>query len=170
MMRPMVLEFPDDPAVAYLDRQYMLGSDLLVAPVFSDDGQVDYYVPAGRWTNILDGTVVEGPRWVRETHDVFSLPLLAREGSALAVQPDRADTEGDLLAGAHLRLFQPVPGTVSRHTFPRSFAAGAPAVEFVVETSDSQVQVTASDADLEWSVELAGTVYTAQSGVVRAAR
>ena len=38
MMRPMVLEFPDDPAAAHLDRQYMLGDDLLVAPVFSADG------------------------------------------------------------------------------------------------------------------------------------
>src|SRR3954452_14751239 len=32
VLRPMVLEFPDDPAVAHLDRQYMLGPDLLVAP------------------------------------------------------------------------------------------------------------------------------------------
>ncbi|MCH3075637.1 alpha-xylosidase, partial [Listeria monocytogenes] len=27
VMRPLILEFPDDPAVAYLDRQYMLGAD-----------------------------------------------------------------------------------------------------------------------------------------------
>ncbi len=40
MMRPMALEFPDDPAVAYLDRQYMLGPDILVAPVMSEDGEV----------------------------------------------------------------------------------------------------------------------------------
>ena len=33
-MRPMALEFPHDPAAEYLDRQYMLGDDLLVAPVF----------------------------------------------------------------------------------------------------------------------------------------
>ncbi|WP_391595509.1 TIM-barrel domain-containing protein [Yersinia aldovae] len=34
VMRAMMLEFPDDPACDYLDRQYMLGDDLLVAPVF----------------------------------------------------------------------------------------------------------------------------------------
>ena len=60
MMRAMVLEFPDDPACDYLDRQYMLGDSLLVAPVFSPDGGVDYYVPDGRWTNFLTGEVVEG--------------------------------------------------------------------------------------------------------------
>ena len=45
----------------------MLGESLLVAPVFSYDGMVDYYLPAGRWTNFLTGQVVEGGRWVRET-------------------------------------------------------------------------------------------------------
>ncbi len=59
VLRAMLLEFPDDPACDTLDRQYMLGDDLLVAPVFSADGVVDYYVPAGRWTNILDGKVIQ---------------------------------------------------------------------------------------------------------------
>ena len=47
VMRAMVLEFPDDPACTTLERQYMLGDDLLVAPVLRDDGDVDYYVPEG---------------------------------------------------------------------------------------------------------------------------
>lgn len=54
VMRAMVLEFPDDPTAAVLDRQYMLGEDLLVAPVFTDDGTVEYYgspAPAGRANN-----------------------------------------------------------------------------------------------------------------------
>ena len=73
-MRPMLLEFPDDPAVTHLDRQYMLG-DLLVAPVFTATGEVDFYLPAGRWTRLLTGEVVEGPGWVRETHGFASVPL-----------------------------------------------------------------------------------------------
>ena len=36
-MRPMVFEFMNDPAVPYLDQQYMLGDALLVAPVFRED-------------------------------------------------------------------------------------------------------------------------------------
>lgn len=35
MLRAMMLEFPDDPACDYLDRQYMLGDSMMVAPVFS---------------------------------------------------------------------------------------------------------------------------------------
>ena len=57
VMRAMHLEFPNDPACDTLDRQYMLGDALLVAPVFSFDGMVDYYVPAGQWTNLLTGEV-----------------------------------------------------------------------------------------------------------------
>jgi alpha-D-xyloside xylohydrolase len=83
MMRAMMLEFPDDPACAFLERQYMLGSDLLVAPVFSPSGEVTYYVPEGEWTQVLSGGTVVGPRWVTEHHDVMSIPLLLRQGAAL---------------------------------------------------------------------------------------
>ena len=55
VMRPMVLEFPDDPGAATVDTQYMLGENLLVAPVFSADGDVDVYVPEGVWTSLLTG-------------------------------------------------------------------------------------------------------------------
>ena len=93
MMRAMVLEFPDDRTCAPLDRQYMLGPDLLVAPVFDDEGDVEFYLPRGRWVGLLDGLAVEGPGWVRQRHDVHSLPLLVRPGSVIALgnRADRPD-------------------------------------------------------------------------------
>ncbi len=95
MMRAMRLEFPDDPGCTYLDRQYMLGDSLLVAPVFSPDGVVDYYVPAGTWTSLLTGETVTGPGWFREKHGVFSLPLLVRPNTLLpwGARDDRPDYE-----------------------------------------------------------------------------
>ena len=47
VLRPMAVEFPDDPACGYLDRQYMLGDRLLVAPVFSASGET-LVLPPGR--------------------------------------------------------------------------------------------------------------------------
>lgn len=93
VLRPMQLEFPDDPAVAYLDRQYMLGPDLLVAPVFSPIGVVQFYLPAGEWTNYLTGETVTGGSWRTETHGFDSLPLYVREGAVLATgaRDDRPD-------------------------------------------------------------------------------
>src|SRR3954462_8919075 len=93
VMRAMVLEFPEDRTCAFLDRQYMLGPDPLVAPVFSDDGDVDVYVPAGEWTDYWTGSPVSGPGWVRQRHDFASLPLLVRPGAVIAVgsRTDRPD-------------------------------------------------------------------------------
>jgi alpha-D-xyloside xylohydrolase len=93
LMRAMLLEFPDDPACDYLDRQYMLGDSLLVAPVFSRDGVASYYLPAGRWTHFLSGEVKEGPGWVCESCDYMSLPLLVRPNAVIAVggRDDRPD-------------------------------------------------------------------------------
>ncbi|HKY54273.1 MAG TPA: alpha-xylosidase, partial [Anaerolineales bacterium] len=84
MLRAMTLEFPDDPTCDYLDQQYMLGDSLLVAPVFHHDGTVSYYVPYGRWTNLLNGNIVEGPGWKHETYDFMNLPLLVRPNSVIA--------------------------------------------------------------------------------------
>ncbi|QFZ20296.1 alpha-xylosidase [Saccharothrix syringae] len=107
MMRAMALEFPDDPACAYLERQYMLGDDLLVAPVFADDGEVSYYVPEGTWTHLLTGAEVTGPRWARDRCDFLTLPLLVRPDTVLPVgavddRPDYDHAEGVTLRAYRL--------------------------------------------------------------------
>ena len=55
--------------------QYMLGSALLVAPVFDPNGQVEYYLPAGEWRHLISGEVAHGPIWRRDIYDYFSLPI-----------------------------------------------------------------------------------------------
>jgi alpha-D-xyloside xylohydrolase len=129
VMRPMQLEFPDDPAAAYLDRQYMLGGDILVAPVFSETGEVEFYLPPGTWTSLLTGDKVEGGRWVRETHGFLSLPLYVRPGAVLpwGARTDRPDY--DYLDGLALRVF---PG-------------GTGAAEVAVTTPDGRSQTFTVD-------------------------
>ena len=93
VMRAMLLEFPEDPACEYLDRQYMLGDRLLVAPVMREDGVVRYYLPQGRWTHLFTGRQAEGGRWLTETYDFMSLPLFVRENTLLPIgsHMDRPD-------------------------------------------------------------------------------
>jgi alpha-D-xyloside xylohydrolase len=133
VMRPMLLEFPDDPASDTLDRQYMLGPSLLVAPVMSFDGVVDYYLPAGRWTDFFSGKVVEGGRWQREQHGYLSLPLLVRPNSILVVgdQDQRNGAGGDpadgRLAGSDIQCpthRQRDCGAVAGRTQAVAIAAG----------------------------------------------
>ena len=78
MMRPMLLAFPEDPTSWFLDQQYMLGPDLLVAPVFNAEGDVTFYLPAGKWRNYFTDEIIEGGRWLTESHGFNSLPLYMR--------------------------------------------------------------------------------------------
>jgi alpha-D-xyloside xylohydrolase len=154
MMRAMVLEFPDDPGCASLERQYMLGGDLLVAPVFSEDGEVSYYVPEGTWTHFTTGEKVTGPRWVRETHDYLSVPLLARPGSVIPV--GSVDDRPDYLWAddVTVRVFEPADGSRTTVRIPR--ADGSAAAEITVAREGSTLRAETSDASLPWGVEVAG--------------
>jgi alpha-D-xyloside xylohydrolase len=105
VLRPMMLEFPGDPACEYLDQQYMLGKDLLVAPVFSENGFVTYYVPAGLWTNFLSGEQVQGPGWVKEQHGFMSLPLLVRPNTIIPVGAQDGRPDYDFVEGVQLQVF-----------------------------------------------------------------
>ena len=104
-MRAMVLEFPEDIPCSDLDRQYMLGESLLVAPVFTESGDVDYYLPEGTWTNFLSNKVVEGGKWQHEVHDFMSLPLMARENSIIAVGADDQNVEYEFGRDLTLHVF-----------------------------------------------------------------
>jgi alpha-D-xyloside xylohydrolase len=154
VMRPMVLEFPDDRAAATVETQYMLGPDLLVAPVFSADGVVDVYVPDGAWTSFLTGEQVVGPRWVREHHGFDSVPLYVRPGAVIPVGARTDRPEYDFADGVLLQVVEPAEGT-TRVLVPRGAEhAGEPAVEFVVERSGDRVEVRAGQAPGPWGIDV----------------
>ncbi|KAL0947165.1 hypothetical protein HGRIS_013292 [Hohenbuehelia grisea] len=89
LMRAMFLEFQDDPTTHHLDRQFMLGPSLLVAPVFVPVGEESvYYLPAGRWTSFFHPErVVQGPSWIRECVPIEDLPVWVRQGTLLCLGP-----------------------------------------------------------------------------------
>lgn len=105
VMRPMVMEFPADKSCDYLERQYMFGKDILVAPILNSDSTVEYYLPAGKWTNIITNEEVIGGRWVREKHSYLTLPIMVRENSLIAFGSNESKTDYDYLDGIELHLF-----------------------------------------------------------------
>jgi alpha-D-xyloside xylohydrolase len=107
MMRAMVMEFPSDRTSEDLDRQYMLGGNLLVAPVFREDNVAECYLPNGKWTHLLTGEVVEGGAWRADTYDYGSLPLFVRENSLLVLGASETQVDYDYLNGLELRAYQP---------------------------------------------------------------
>lgn len=154
VMRPMVLEFPQDPATATVDTQYMLGEKLLVAPVFSSDGEVDVYVPEGTWTSLIDGSRVTGPRWHRQQHDFLSVPLLVRPDSVLPVgaRTDRPDY--DHADGVTLRLFDLADGHDSTTTVGQA--------SFRVTRAGDTITATATGATAAWSIRLGDRTVVAE--------
>jgi len=168
MMRAMFLEFPDDPACAGLDRQYMLGDSLLVAPVFSETGEVEYYLPAGEWTRLLSGERVLGGRWIRERHGYLSLPLLAREGSLVAFGAVDERPDYEWAEGAELRLHALAKGAIARAAVPRlgAPADAEPALAVEVSRSGDTYAVRASGIGGPWSLLVVG----AHSGEAQGAK
>jgi alpha-D-xyloside xylohydrolase len=167
VMRPMIVGFPDDPACGYLERQYLLGDDLLVAPVFSAAGAVEFYVPAGTWTHVVTGETITGPRWVRQTHGFDSVPLYARPGSVIAIgaRDDRPDY--DYADGVTLRVYQPRDGQRTTVVVPTTTGAPAAAFEVTVD-SDAVRVVSEANRPGRWRILLVGgpSVANVEGGAV----
>ncbi|WP_410657399.1 alpha-xylosidase [Amycolatopsis sp. lyj-112] len=144
MMRAMALEFPTDPACAHLERQYMLGDSLLVAPVFSDEGEVTYYVPDGLWTDYFTGEEIQGPRWVTTVCDMLTVPLLVRPNTVLPLGAVDDRPDYDYAEGATLRLYRLEDGARITTTVGDS--------TFHTRREGDSVHVDAESAPRTWQV------------------
>ncbi len=154
MLRAMVLEFPDDPACDYLDQQYMLGDSLLVAPVFSRDGVVNYYVPDGKWTHLLTGEVIEGPRWVKETHGFLSLPLLVRPNSVIPMGHHSDRPDYDYADGVTLQIYQLEEGKQVMAKIPNT--KGKIETQFDIKREGNVIHIQRKGPAKAWNALLAG--------------
>ena len=105
-MRSMMLEFEEDMNCRYLDKQYMLGDSLLVSPVFNEEGIAQYYLPQGKWTNLLTKEVSEGGCWRREHHDYLSVPLWVRENSMIAQGIEAENASYSFKNNLELQVFE----------------------------------------------------------------
>ena len=85
MLRPMFIEFNNDRTCAYLDKQYMLGDNLLIAPVFKENGEVEYYLRQDKWINLLTNKLYTGGSWQKEIFNIDELPIIVRPNSILVM-------------------------------------------------------------------------------------
>lgn len=104
-MRSMVLEYTEDRNCWYLDKQYMLGDNLLVAPIFNDQSIGSFYLPKGTWTDFFTGEVTDGGVWEEKTFDYLHLPLMVRENSIIAMGACNDRPDYDYADGVELRVY-----------------------------------------------------------------
>jgi alpha-D-xyloside xylohydrolase len=153
-MRSMVMEFPNDPTCGQLDRQYMLGDSMLVAPVFSDDSMVEYYLPEGVWTNFITGTQTNGRRWVKEKHSYMSIPLMARPNSIIAVGSVDSRPDYDFADGIAFHAFELADGSTATATV--NGIDGRQALTVTATRSGKELRIAVSPSAKPWSVVLRG--------------
>ncbi|MBP1042279.1 alpha-xylosidase [Vagococcus sp. BWB3-3] len=112
MMRPIFMEFEEDPTTFYLDKQYFLGSALLVAPIFNETGSVTYYLPKGKWTHLLTSEIKElaQGQWLTETYDYFSLPVFVKENSLIVTGKNEQQAVYDYLDEVTISCYQLTEG------------------------------------------------------------
>lgn len=93
LMRPLLLDYPDDPETWQLSEQFLLGPDLLVAPVLRPAQRRRLvYFPAGEWFDFWTGQAYAGQQWQMIEVSFERLPLFQRGGSAIPLQAVRQYT------------------------------------------------------------------------------
>ena len=99
VQRPLIFDYQDDEATRGIDDQYLLGRDLLVAPVCRA-GQTSrrVYLPPGTWYawhGAQAGQIFAGPRWIDVPTPLESIPLYARAGAVIPMWADPPMTTMD---------------------------------------------------------------------------
>jgi len=88
LARPLIYDHPSDRTTWHIDDEYLLGPDLLVAPMFEPRGRRDIYLPAGGWYDFWNDQRFEGSRWITYEVDLETLPLFVRAGAVLPMGPE----------------------------------------------------------------------------------
>jgi alpha-glucosidase len=98
LVRPLAMHYPDDDIAAGRDDQFLLGRDVLVAPVTDRNVRDPFvYLPEGEWRHLWSGEIRRGRGWRRELARLGEPPVFLRVGSDIATAlPDRLHSMGVL--------------------------------------------------------------------------
>jgi len=115
MVRPMMLEFPDEASLREVDDQYMLGGDLLAAPVLESGARARRVrFPPGEWHDFWSGETHHGPGVIVCPAPPDRLPLFVRGGSLLPMGPVLASIpEAHVFEELSLHAWPPFGGETS---------------------------------------------------------
>lgn len=83
LLRPLFLEFPEDPTSWRVDDAFLYGPDILVAPLFEEVRERDVYLPPGEWVDLQSGELHAGGRWLKLKAGAVPAVILGRGGALL---------------------------------------------------------------------------------------
>lgn len=111
IMRPLVMEFPNDTAVANLTNEWLLGKGLLAAPLLNEGGNRNIYLPGDLWYEFGTGKTIKGPIEFAITKKLDEIPVYVRAGTILPIGPVVQYTEQDTVAQLEIHIYPGHDGT-----------------------------------------------------------
>lgn len=88
VLRPLVLEYPTDKNVTNLSDEFLVGSGILVAPVYRPDTTVrTVYLPEGVWYDYWTGERFDNAGYILADAPLEKMPVYIKAGSIIAEQP-----------------------------------------------------------------------------------
>ena len=149
LARALVVDHPDDPTTWHLSDQWLLGDDLLVAPVANPEGDRRVYLPDGEWVHWFTGEHHHGPTWLTTHSPIDHFPLYQRAASLIPLAPVMAHVGARPIDVLTLRTATS-SGTSTATADWRGVARvdGAP-VTITTTRDDATVTVAGLPADVE---------------------
>jgi hypothetical protein len=144
MWHTLPFQFPHDPECGRHADEFMLGDEMLIAPIYDTGGKRSVYLPQGVWTNLETNEAIPGRRTI--VVETKSLPVFARNGTIVPL---------DSAAGMALHYFPTLPAEfflLEQDTGKYSQVHAAPAGE------EMRLEIeSAKDRDYEWVVHHVGS-------------
>ena len=81
--RSLAIDYTSDPMTHVIDDQYMIGNDLMYAPILYGKPGREVWFPAGNWYNYFTGEKIAGGRKVSFTVGEDDILLFAKEGTLI---------------------------------------------------------------------------------------
>jgi len=112
----MWINFTSDRTAHTLDNQYIYGTQQLVSPVFNPERHVNFNLPTGKWTSIINDDetydVTDG-KWISKDYGELDLPVLARDNTILLRNPKAVHADYDFTKNLDIHLYDMHEGTTT---------------------------------------------------------
>ena len=112
LCEPLYYQYPDEPESYAHGNEYFFGSELIAAPITSKAdavtlrGAADIWLPPGRWTDIFTGQVYEGDRTYTVYRTAEYIPVFAKAGAILPMNPPDTGNSSDAPDTLHLDIWR----------------------------------------------------------------
>jgi alpha-glucosidase len=87
LMRPVLMEFPDDPKAANLSDEWLMGDSLLAAPVMEPGDKRAVYLPKDTWYSFESNATLKGGQTLEVSAKLDEIPVYVRAGTILPLGP-----------------------------------------------------------------------------------